>query len=86
MYFSLVVEDDEESYIVGSRPDWAKASNNINLCMLEVNLCMPILCFFRHPHHPTRVVFGRNAKEGLIHQSGYNKRPSRNWRRYYMLS
>ena len=29
LYFSLVIEDDEESYIAGSRPDWAKASNTM---------------------------------------------------------
>ena len=35
-YFSLVIEDDEESYIAGSRPDWAKASNNIIITLHEL--------------------------------------------------
>ena len=51
----------------------------------QVDLACTILLnlsFFRHPRRPTGVVFGRDAKAGLVHQSGYNKRPSRNRRRY----
>ena len=32
----MVVEDDEENYIAGSRPDWAKASTHITAIIIIV--------------------------------------------------